>query len=26
VQWIEDHGASMRQWKKPVVHEEYGEF
>lgn len=26
VQWIEDHGASMRQWKKPVVHEEYGEL
>jgi len=24
VQWIEDHGASMREWRKPVVHEEYG--
>ena len=26
VQWIEDHGAAMRGGKKPVVHEEYGEF
>jgi mannan endo-1,4-beta-mannosidase len=26
VQWVEDHGASMRQGRKPVVHEEYGEF
>jgi len=25
VQWIKDHGASMRKAKKPVVHEEYGE-
>jgi mannan endo-1,4-beta-mannosidase len=26
VQWIEDHGAAMRGARKPVVHEEYGEF
>lgn len=26
VRWIEDHGASMRGARKPVVHEEYGEF
>jgi mannan endo-1,4-beta-mannosidase len=24
VQWIKDHGKSMRAIKKPVVHEEYG--
>jgi mannan endo-1,4-beta-mannosidase len=24
VQWIKDHGKSMRAAKKPVVHEEYG--
>jgi hypothetical protein len=26
VQWIEDHGAAGREGRKPVVHEEYGEF
>jgi mannan endo-1,4-beta-mannosidase len=26
VQWIKDHGKSMRAAKKPVVHEEYGKL